>query len=430
MGNPLQHNLKKALSMSEFRASTPAQSLRPYSSRYQLVPLCALAWGISGSILSLSAQAAPTGHLGYLKGTRAIVSDARTGRETPLPNGNNVKDLILSPRGEALYFVPRPGQKLKPDDVPISNGMLASAPYKVARPLPGLSGIGFYSARWDRNGNTIYVSGKDYLGAYTPSVRRFQKLKALPDSQSSNGRILAFSNGGTISVRNTATGKEETLFSIKKPQPLFDAIKRAKNPAGVKELRNAIALDLAKDQYQWQLGPVALHPNGKRLYFASNAGTGMGAAGNAVWALFACDLMTRKLAVLSTTGVFFSRPPDVLEVSPDSKRLIVLSSAHSSAIDNACSLFIVDLLTQKSREVLQKQAPKTADTNFAGGACWSPDSKYVAFSALYYSTKDVMKRPNFDGNFDAKAWRLFVTEAATGKVVRVVNGATSPSWGR
>lgn len=77
--------------------------------------------------------------------------------------------------------------------------------------------------------------------------------------------------------------------------------------------------------------------------------TGFGAQGNGEFALFTVDLKTNSLAVLSKVGANFGRPLHIFRVSPDGKRLLVATSAYSSAADNSYFAEVVDLQTQNSR---------------------------------------------------------------------------------
>jgi Tol biopolymer transport system component len=373
-----------------------------------------------------TALAAPRGRLAYLQDGYAVISDAATGQTKRLPGSKGTSAFAISPRGQSAYFVKQPGFE---NDGPIpQTGFLSLPPYKTARKLPAaLQDETFGQLTWSPTGNTLWLRGFEIYGAYTPATNNFRKLSQLPESVSRNGKIIAYLGDDEIRVRDVNSGRERVIFSRKKPQVLFSALRNGKNPKKITDIIEGLDPAMWKEAINWAISAPALSPDGSRLYFCSNAGSGQGAAGNSSWAIFAADLKSGKIAVLSKVGAQFGRMPETFEVSPDGKRLLALVSVHSSAIDNPSCALVVDLPTQNSRELLGKVAPKSADSNLTWGACWSPDSRYVALAAYFYKTSDVLKQANWNGPKDNQ-WTLYVQDAATGKVVRRIAGARSPSW--
>ena len=245
--------------------------------------------------------------------------------------------------------------------------------------------------------------------------------------------MVAWSDdNGAVHVGWPATGKTRTLFSPHRPDALFAALKSAKRPDRVRALLPAPGdAALRAGPNNWQTGTPTLAPDGKTVFFAANAGLGMGASGNTSFAFFAADVATGKLAVLSKLGALFGRVPwsaNECQVSPDGQRLLFVTSAHNMAVDNPRQVFVVDLLTQEKRELLAPAPHRANDTNLTEGACWSPDGRFVAVSALFYDVAAVLKKPHWEPR--PGDYTLFVFDAGTGRVVRRVPGATRPTWSR
>lgn len=379
-------------------------------------------------------QAKPKGHLAYVQNNVARVSNLTTGAVRILPRSARTQLLSLSPRGPAVYFVTPPGQKTEQDGPPSLTGYLSVPPYKAERRLPAqLQGEAVGELNWSPSGKTLWIRGFEFSGAYTPATNSWTKLNEVPTSVSNDGKRVVYFDYVAIRVRDGNSNKERVIFSPKQPQALFNAIKSGKNQKKLRDFADMIDPQLWKSDTNWAVSTPALAPDGSRLYFASNAGTGQGAAGNSTWAIFAADLKTGKIAILSTLGPQFGRMPDSFKVSPDGKRLLAVVSVHSSAVDNPCYALVVDLLTQKSREILANVPESKGKSNMTNGACWSPDGKYVAISAYFYDvaklTAQLSKNENIEEPSDS-AFTLYIKDAATGRTVRRIKAATLPSWAR
>jgi hypothetical protein len=171
----------------------------------------------------------------------------------------------------------------------------------------------------------------------------------------------------------------------------------------------------------------ALHPDGARMYFATNAGTGAGAAGNCTWAFFACHTAGGRLAILSKVGAQYSRVPHWLAVSPNGRQLAWLDSLHNNNADNPCGLHVSELATQSSRELLWAGHDAQKETVLARRACWSRDSRYLAVALTWYDPAKALKEAQFAHEPDE--FRTVIYDVTSAKVVCSVPGATMPSWG-
>jgi hypothetical protein len=207
---------------------------------------------------------------------------------------------------------------------------------------------------------------------------------------------------------------------------MFDALKRAANQKGVRDFVSIINPGLWRNQMHWSVGVPVFSADGKTVFFAANAGTGQGAAGNATWCLFACEVATGKLSVLSKLGAFFSRLPYDAELSRDGRYLVIANSVHSSAVENPVTVYHIDLQTQRSRTLLGINTKSHFDSNLTYGLALSPDGKHVAVSAFFFNTREITKRGIYEPTNEMFTLRLI--QISNGRTVRTISGATQPHW--
>lgn len=371
--------------------------------------LCAVSWTF----------AAPSGHLAYLSSGKAYVVDLAQGEPVVLPNSEQVGEVLMAPAtGEALY---RSGSK----------AWRCAPPYRTARPWKAVPADA-YPTFVSPDGKTVFLSAEDGGGRYDLATEAFTPLPYGPLSSDASGRLLGYQGEKTIELNRPATGETKVIFSIGTPQPLFEALRKSKFPAKMKALTDAIDPTMYRDQFNWGFGPPALTPDGERVFFAVNAGVGLGATGNTTWCLVVATVADGALLPLSKVGcIEFGRLPHVLTVSPDSRRLLMITSFHNNAVENPCQAYVIDLHTQESKELLwaDKRLEATPNlVNVTSGACWSPDGKYVAIAAAYYDGEAAIKTENFelaDENFVTTIY-----DAVTGQPVRQILAAQQPAWGK
>jgi hypothetical protein len=396
---------------------------------------------LASALLAFSAPAhAQTGRIGYLKGDAAYVQNADgSGMPIRLPGSDHAVAVALSPAdGTALYFVA--ARPVGVFEAEVARGVACPPPYKEATFLTGAPWSSSYAANllWLPNGEAAFLTSDDAKGGrYTPADGRALPYPVPVASASADGSVVAYGRDGQVRVRFRATGKEKVIFSADRPQPLFDAIRRAKNPKNLEVLRTPDP-ELYRRKTNWAIGTPALTPDGKTIFFAANAGGGMGAAGNTNWALFTADVATGKLAILSRFGEQGGRVPySVCQVSPDGRRLLLSWSFHVSALEAPSSLVVIDLPTQKaSRDYLDDPARKNL-TDSLRGACWSPDGKYFAYAAAFYSAETENKKAQAASDAgtqypgpDSAGFKVYIRDTATGRLVRTIEGAREPSWAR
>lgn len=380
----------------------------------------------------------PLSYLAFLKNGKAWVAevslDAKDNHPLApqaLPKSEGATLVSLCPTdGMALYFVPRSAKRESREGC---RGYVSLPPYREVKTLlPPLDNAWVGTIVWTRDGQRAYLSGERCTGVFTPVDGRFSPLPFAVESTSHDGSVVAWRTEKEVRVHWPSTGKGQVLFSVGHPQPLFDALRHALFPKNLKELTGTLDLSLWRDSRNWGIGPPALSPEGRRLYFAVNAGSGLGAAGNTTYCFLTADLKRGSLAPWSKLGVMFARLPHVCEVSPDGRRLLLLTSFHVSAAENPCQADIVDLYTQKSREMLWadgrlKKNPNL--TSLTDGACWSPNGRYVAVSVLYYDAQAAFKELG-KGDWQPRDedFTLTVFNAITGAVLLRFPGGHAPSW--
>lgn len=356
----------------------------------------------------------------------------RTGKTTLLPGGAKATALALSPRGTAIYFVLIPTAKpLADQTLAPANAFESSPPYLRGKAIPVLRAQAPFS--WH-----------DALSFNQQILRRpHARDQSFEAAQNDAWKSRCARSQTRLLDANPNHSSRHQLRSharFVRRAPSRTDVCRAPSRQTPEEPRrpyttdDELADEFAKDMKNWQLSDPALSPDGSRLVFASNAGTGCGAQGNGMFALFAVDLRTNRLAVMSKVGENFGRPPHIFRVSPDGKRLLLASRVHSSAADNSYFVQVVDLLTQNSREVFSGVLPnskKEASANFLDSAVWSPDSKDVALSGYFYDAQKATTDKNGDWpEVLPSQYTAGIVDAATGHLVKTIKGATSLSWAR
>lgn len=156
------------------------------------------------------------------------------------------------------------------------------------------------------------------------------------------------------------------------------------------------------------------------MYFASNAGWGVGSAGSTTSAVFEVDVATVGVRALGWLGTFAG---SVMEVtpSPDGGRLITLAR-HTSHAQSDTLVYAADLRTKTVRELALSGAPSVLDS-----ACWLADSRHVALSVAYPRPGSLNEQNGFEP--PASAHTLLVKETGNGKTVHRTPGATGVSCG-
>ena len=371
-----------------------------------------------------TASASPiAGVIAGVHGGGGCVWSARTGRFTTLPGARHPGAITISPDGKrVIYFLPA-----KPDeDAGPYTGYTAASPFSTASAIHGRRG----SLTTADPPRIVWIgSGRAALSAYQsqwsfdPARNRATATPAPVESASDNGWI-AYSTDFQIHARNLATGDDRVLFDDRKPARLLAELTQLPAKNRVQDLTDGYDAETAKSVENWVLSTAVTSHDGRSVYFLCNFGTGEGAQGNATMGFVQADVRTGRLRLLDRLGVVFGRTPDVFDLSPDGKSLLVASSVHDSAADNSYVVLDVDIAIGKSVNLLATDAASTEQANVVEGACWSPDSCQIAVSVWYY---DVDKAE--EDSFNPRP-NLEIKDASTGGTVAVVKDFSQPSWGR
>ena len=335
-------------------------------------------------------------------------------------------NVFLSPDSQwALYFSStRPKPSDDGDDSPFA-GFVSRAPFQAATAMapPLASFPGASSVTWLPQ-HIAAIEGYNLHALYNPAKNDLLKSGRPIETASSDGSVTAYTTDTAIYVRTSAWTPPKVIFDTKKPAALVRALSRAHFPKD----GNGFEYDaeLAKDQRNWMFTSPRLTSDGKALYFCTNGGSGEGAQGNTTFFVVKADVATGKLTALDRLGLFFGRSPSTFELSPDQRHILISSSAHASAADNSFVVTASDLNTGHMVNLLADHKDKKAYANLVKGACWSPDSRYIAVSIFYYNpdTADAAEL------YDKSVTHLELKEAATGKTVRTISDFAWPNWAK
>jgi dipeptidyl aminopeptidase/acylaminoacyl peptidase len=405
-----------------------------------------LALGLAaGGRAGLSASALP-GTLAYVKNGTPCVAPAAGGAARPVPGSRGAVLTSLSPSGAALlFFLPR-GKDGS------SRGYISRKPYARSQPLPApLDRVTSPQVVWTPEGGTAFVTaaieGPDEQRetySYSLTGGRVRTESSIVDSASRDGKVTAYADYEALVLHPGGSKGAEIVTSNDERAAVLAAVRTARRPAGLSRLRAALKEASGSGQ-TWAVSPPAVSPDGQAVYFACNAGAPMGASGGTTYAFFVRNVATGKVAALSGLGDFESlRMPEVCRVSPDGKRLLFVSTAHGSAIQNTRHLYLVDLPTQRSREVLARGYTEWDSNLIDGEPCWSADGRYVAADVFSYridSETNAFRVRKPEGGWgktiepDAlkltdRDYAVLIFDAGTGREVRRIPGAACPSWSR
>jgi len=214
------------------------------------------------------------------------------------------------------------------------------------------------------------------------------------------------------------------VFSTLQAQLLVSALNEQRGHESVARFLERVNPAAWGSPTAWVLGAPAVSPDGQAVYFATNLGTGQGPSGNTASLVFRFGVADGHTTALGRLGPILGRRPEI-RVSPDGTRLLVVTSAHSSAIDNSVYAYAVELATERSVELAMEGEAARGRANLVSGFCWLADSRSVALSATYYTVQDIVRAGASeirDEDFD-----LYVKSTITGGTLRRVEGARSPS---
>lgn len=376
---------------------------------------------LAGSIPAV----AQNGHIAGVRGDQGVVYSLATGAAVPLPGARRPGSLALSPDSAwAIYFAStRPKPSDDGDDSPYT-GYAAKSPFRRSVSLPAaIRTPDALPVQW-LLGDRAAIEGETVHGIYTPSTNAFKASPTPIQAASRDGSVIAYSDDRAVYVTDKATGRVRKVFSIGDPAALVRALAHAnfgKDAQGFE-----YDPEMAKDPTNWMISDPVLTSDGRTLYFCTNAGTGEGAQGNTSFCVVSVDVASGRLRVLDRLGLFFGRSPSTFDLSPDGRRLLISSSVHNSAADNSFVVLTADLKTNRVVNLLATDRQAKSSANVVKGACWSPDSRYVAVSVFYYNAE----RDDAEAIYNSSVATLEIKDAGTARTVKTVPNLAYPSWGR
>jgi hypothetical protein len=248
------------------------------------------------------------------------------------------------------------------------------------------------------------------------TLRPVAQLPAVQNpGASQNGRWVVDSTETQVRLINVRTGAYRILFDSKHPDALYNVLKTSK----FKNLR-ALYQDAADTEPKfklWVLSDPQITRDGRSVYFMTNAGGED--AENYEFCCVHVDVATGKLSVLSQ--VFWGQGANIFALSPNSKELLIGLPDHNTAADNSYNIDVIDLVDDKSVDVLKPDPKDKTCINDVTGACWSPDSRHLAISVAYYAESQISD--------DFKpVYNLEIKSATTGHCIETVPDFTSPAW--
>ncbi|WP_189011481.1 hypothetical protein [Deinococcus malanensis] len=396
--------------------------------------LCSL---IIAALTATSAAAAPTGRLAYLKGGAAWVESTPGQAARQVPESRGAVLLALSPTDGALAFLTGPqGTNIHAEKVPPLRPWLSRPPYTKSVLLNSLvPGPTFTTvrARWMTWDGHALIVGTDGENAGWNLVKRKTFLpsqSALYQSTSRNGEVTA-TLGSVQSPDDVGVllygpgGRPGTeVFTRRLPENLLGTLKTAPQPA-IRRFLADIDPRAQADDVSWTVTSPRVTRDGRQVYFASNAGYGVGSAGTTTSAIFAVDVREVRLRVLGWMGTFEGSVLDVVP-SPDGGKLLILLARHDSNAHVNTYAYVADLGRKTMRELIVGSAPKGTLT-VLNSSCWLADSRHVALSVAYPRPEALTRVNDFTPPPGAHA--LVVKESASGRAVSRVAGATGVACG-
>ncbi|BDP43957.1 hypothetical protein DAETH_39260 (plasmid) [Deinococcus aetherius] len=381
----------------------------------------------------------PAGRLAYLKDGVAWVEGQPGSALRPVPNSRGSVLLDLSPVDGTLAFLTGPpGTNIHAAEVPPLKPFLSAPPYTGSVPLTSLvPGPTFATVRarwlrWEGDGHAL-IAGTDEGNAGWNTTKRKTFLpnqSALYQSTSRNGAVTALLGsvqspedvGVLLYGPGARPGTE--VFTRRHPENLMNALRAAPEP-GIRKFLGDLDPRAQADDVSWTVTAPKVTQGGGRMYFASNAGYGVGSAGTTTSAVFEVDVRTLRLRVLGWLGTLAGSVLEVLP-SPDGGHLLVLLARHDSNARVDTFVYAADLGRRSVRELAVASAPK-GTLSILDSACWLADSRQVALSVAYARPQDLNEKNGFEP--PAGAYTLFVKDAGSGKTLRRVSGATGVTCG-
>ncbi|MFC4427136.1 hypothetical protein [Deinococcus navajonensis] len=394
-------------------------------------------WLALVSLLAGAAQAAPLGTLAYLRAGAAWVEPQAGQTARRLPDSAGARLVAVSPVSGAAAFAT--GPLARPGAVPPAmTPLLSRRPYTTSVPLqrwgpdPALKTVRARWLAWGGDGRTL-LAGTD-AGTVVWDVaegRRIPQSQA-PGAQSTSRDGDVTATSGTIQspdepgvlLYGPGARPGTELFSVRDARPLTATLNR-QSQGSLKQFREQLDPRLQADERNWTVSVPRVTPDGRRVYFASNAGWGVGSAGDTTSAVFEVDVPSAGVQALGWLGTFEGHVQDVWP-SPDGRGLLIVVTRHVSNTDVQTFVYAADLTARRRHELVRVDAGR-GRRSLLDSVCWLADSRHVALSVAYPRQQDLTPANSFTP--PSTAFTLVVKDAATGQTVHRVPGATGVACG-
>ncbi|THF68175.1 hypothetical protein E7T06_17735 [Deinococcus sp. Arct2-2] len=401
--------------------------------------LSSLALAVLAAAPNTAASPEVAGQFAYFRGGTLWIASRPGQPAQQVANSRGAVLQALSPVDGTLAFMTGPGgTDIHAQRVPPLRPWLSRAPYAksvlVSSVVPGptFTTVRARWLRWEGDGHAL-IAGSDGGNAGWNLVKHKTFLpnpSALYQSTSRSGQVITMlgsvQSPADVGVMLYGPGARPgtEVFTRRLPRNLMAALRDAPQPA-IREFLGDLDPRAQADDVSWTVTSPQVTRDGQRVYFASNAGYGVGSAGTTTSAVFEADVREVKLRALGWLGTFVG---SVLEVtpSPDGKKLLILVARHDSNAQINTFAYVADLGHKNVRELIVAQAPQGTLT-VLNSSCWLADSRTVALSVAYPYPEDLNPKSGFEPA--ASGHTLFVKDAENGKTLHRVPAATGVTCG-
>ncbi|MDB5045701.1 MAG: hypothetical protein JWQ08_1751, partial [Deinococcus sp.] len=290
--------------------------------------------------------AAPAGILAYLRGGAAWIQEKPGQPARLLPQSQGAVLLDISPTSGSVAFMTGPaGTSVHADQVPARQPFLSKVPYTSSRPLsaivpdPTLRAVRARWLRWEGDGRNL-IAGTDEgtVGwnlvkrqSFIPNQTPFYQTTSLAGEVTATlGSVQSPDEPGVLLYGPGARPGTE-VFSRRLPQNLMRALQAQKQPA-IQRFLKELSPQAQADDVSWSVTLPQVTQDGRRVYFASNGGWGIGSGGTTTAAIFEVDVETVQLSALGWMGRFSGSGLDLLP-SPHGRLLLILETRHISNLE-------------------------------------------------------------------------------------------------
>jgi Tol biopolymer transport system component len=274
-------------------------------------------------------QAKPVDTVVFIKDKAVYLSSTNSNAAWRMPNSDGAFLASLSPDTQYLVFFTGSSQK--------PQGFFCRVPFSSCQKLKLTSQV-VYGLMWSGSGNRFFLAQHSSSVLIDLPSMNMKTYKFFPRSISGDGLTLAYTT--PTDIRVDVGGKQRVVFAVPKAQNALD----------------------------WAFGGISLSTDGQQLYFASNAGNGINAAGTTRWRWYVVNTNGGKPKAL-TLPAFTGRIPDSVELSRDNKKMV-----FAFANQNASSLYLLNIQQNELRSMAQ-------NPNGSLNGTFSKDSRFLAIGS-------------------------------------------------